>query len=306
MNHKEPYILIIGGSNIDIFGQSHQPLTYHESNLGQIHMALGGVGRNIAENCARLNLNTYFISALGDDFYGQEVLKHAQSIQLNMEHSLIVKRANTATYLSILDHDKDLLLGINDMAILDLLDVSFLESKAVLIENAQLCVLDTNLSQEVLDYCLNNFKSVPFFVDGVSAIKVLKIKNHLDKIHTLKINHHEAQALLDDPKLDFLNQSLAFTSKRTIITHGAYGAYWMETNHIKHYPTKALPLVNATGAGDAFMAALVYAYVHDYNQDLSMHLAQSSAAINLSSSHSIHPDFNEDSLLKTLKENYDV
>ncbi|MCB9052383.1 MAG: hypothetical protein H6556_23355 [Lewinellaceae bacterium] len=64
-------ITILGAANIDLTGFSHQPLRYGDSHQGALKISLGGVGRNIAENLARLGLPTRLICSIGDDIYGQ-------------------------------------------------------------------------------------------------------------------------------------------------------------------------------------------------------------------------------------------
>ena len=52
----KPFVCVIGGMNIDLQGSSNQPLVFNDSNPGEIVMSAGGVGRNIAENIAKLSL----------------------------------------------------------------------------------------------------------------------------------------------------------------------------------------------------------------------------------------------------------
>ena len=47
--------VVIGGANVDIMGIADQALRPQDSNPGTIRTTLGGVGRNIAENLARLD-----------------------------------------------------------------------------------------------------------------------------------------------------------------------------------------------------------------------------------------------------------
>lgn len=47
--------VVIGGANVDIMGIADQALRSQDSNPGTIRTTLGGVGRNIAENLARLD-----------------------------------------------------------------------------------------------------------------------------------------------------------------------------------------------------------------------------------------------------------
>lgn len=298
---SQPYVLIIGGTNMDVFGQATQSLVYGESNIGTITTAYGGVGRNIAENCARLNLKTILLSALGADAYGHQIRNHAQTINLNMEHCVISDTHPTATYLSVLDENNDLLLGINAMDVLDLLDVPFIQNHRSLIENAHVCVLDTNLPQATLDYLLTHFKNTRFFVDGVSSSKVIKIKPHLHAIDTLKINKNEAQVLMGTPNdANFLR--LAQKVRHVVITFGKDGALLIKQGKSYPFAAYASQIVNTTGAGDAFLAGLIYGIMHDYDYQASMHFALASAAITLKSKQSIHPEFSETLLLKTIKE----
>ena len=64
------YIAGIGGANVDIHGQSLAPIIMRDSNPGKLHTSMGGVVRNVLENCARLGLKTQLASAVGDDDYG--------------------------------------------------------------------------------------------------------------------------------------------------------------------------------------------------------------------------------------------
>ena len=49
-------IAVVGGANMDIGGFPSAALVPGDSNPGQVRMSVGGVGRNIAENAARLGL----------------------------------------------------------------------------------------------------------------------------------------------------------------------------------------------------------------------------------------------------------
>ena len=56
-------VVVVGGANVDIQGQVLRAFIPGDSNPGRIVRACGGVGRNIAENCARLGMPTWFIAA---------------------------------------------------------------------------------------------------------------------------------------------------------------------------------------------------------------------------------------------------
>ena len=75
MNENNPYILVLGASIVDIIGFSKREFKAKDSIPGSIKISLGGVCRNIAENLARVGINTEFISILGDDANGRRSLR---------------------------------------------------------------------------------------------------------------------------------------------------------------------------------------------------------------------------------------
>lgn len=299
----EPYVLVIGGSNVDIQGFPNDKLIARDSNIGTVKVSLGGVGRNIAENCARLGIPTRLMSVIGDDPYGQKILKEAQTIGLNMQDTLVIKGTSTSTYLSILDETHDMALAINHMDSIEKLSVEYIRAKRSIIEHAQVCVLDTNLSQAVLDYLLTSFPKTTFFVDPVSTKKALKIKDHLKHIHTLKPNRMEAEALTDSPPDASIREiGSKLTCKRSFISLGSKGVTVFEGSHAHHFNTSPIEVVNATGAGDAFMAGLVYAYLKGKDLKESATVAMAAARLALVHPDTINPNLNERTLNETLKE----
>ena len=299
----EPYILVIGGSNIDIQGFPKEKLIQRDSNIGTVKMSLGGVGRNIAENCARLGVPTRLMSVIGDDPYGQKILKEAQAIGLNMQDTVVLSGESTSTYLSILDETHDMAMAINHMDSIEKLTVDHIRAKRSIIEHAQLVVLDTNLSQAVLDHLLTQYPKTKFFVDTVSTKKALKIKDHLKHIHTLKPNRMEAEVLTgSSEKTPLLELGYQLKCKRSFISLGSQGVQVFEGKTHLHFPTKPIEVVNATGAGDAFMAGLVYAYLKGYDIKETCLTAMAASRLALSHPDTINPNLNEQSLHETLKE----
>ena len=299
----EPYVLVIGGSNIDIQGFPKEKLIQRDSNIGTVKMSLGGVGRNIAENCARLGVPTRLMSVIGDDPYGQKILKEAQAIGLNMQDTVVLSGESTSTYLSILDETHDMAMAINHMDSIEKLTVDHIRAKRSIIEHAQLVVLDTNLSQAVLDHLLTQYPKTKFFVDTVSTKKAMKIKDHLKNIHTLKPNRMEAEVLTrSSEKTPLLELGSQLKCKRSFISLGSQGVQVFEGKTHLHFPTKPIEVVNATGAGDAFMAGLVYAYLKGYDIKETCLTAMAASRLALSHPDTINPNLNEQSLHETLKE----
>ena len=54
MTSPPPYVVVVGGANMDLKARSAATLVTGTSNPGSTRMSPGGVGRNVAENLARL------------------------------------------------------------------------------------------------------------------------------------------------------------------------------------------------------------------------------------------------------------
>ncbi|MDD3704536.1 MAG: carbohydrate kinase family protein [Clostridiaceae bacterium] len=302
------YISVIGGSNMDIIGFPYKELILKDSNPGQVKIALGGVGRNIAENLVHLGVPTKLISAIGEDIYGKRILEHAISIGLDMSSSLISSQIPTSVYLAILDEKGDMMAAINHMKVLDEISVEFIQNKKQVIENSKICIIDTNIPTDVIDYILDNFKSTDFFLDTVSGVKAQKVKNRIGAFHTIKPNRLEAE-LLSGIKTDSFANMIKATEyfltqgvKRVFITLGADGVFFNDGSIHKLIPNPKIKVVNATGAGDAFLAALAFCHFNNYGIDESARFSMTAAILALSYEETINPGISEKNVKNKMKE----
>ncbi len=283
-NNNLLYAVVIGGVNIDIGGRSDALLVQRDSNPGSVTMSLGGVGRNIAHNMSLLGVNVKMLTAFGDDFYAQTIAASCGELGIDISGALRIPDAHTSTYLFIDDHDGDMALAVSDMKIYDHVTPEYIESRLPLINNAKVVVADTNIPQETLEYLAENC-TAPLFIDPVSTIKAVKIKNILGKIHTLKPNKIEAELLSgvsikDDASLKEAAQALLNTGmQRVFISLGSGGVYAADHNEQVHVPCFKAIARNATGAGDAFMGTLTWAFTQEKSLKDSAIYASAAAAL---------------------------
>lgn len=305
---EQPYICIVGGTNIDIQGFPNNDLILKDSNPGEVKISLGGVGRNIGENLVRLGIETKLISAVGDDVYGRKILDESRLIGLNMEHSLILKENVTSTYLSILDVTGDMIVAISHMDIIDKVSVDFIKNKKHIIENSKLCIIDTNIPKETIEYILTNHKDVDFFLDTVSTTKAKKIKNMIGYFHTIKPNKLEAEMLSGikiNNETDLKSAANYFLEKgvkRVFISLGEEGMYYDDGVNSNHIRTQKVHVVNATGAGDACLAALAYSHFNNFDIEHSARFSMSAAILAVSHENTINPNISVENINKNMKE----
>lgn len=260
------YAVVVGGVNMDIGGRAFAPLVNADSNPGNVTMSLGGVGRNIAHNLALLGTDVRLLTAYGDDVYGQKIAASCGELGIDASHALRLSDERTSTYLYIADEQGEMALALSDMEVCKRITPSYLSANLPLLQNAQVIIADTNLPEESLVFLAENCQQ-PLFCDPVSTTKAEKLLPILTRIHTLKPNRLEAALLSGVPirqKEDVPRAAQALLEKgvhRLFISMGAEGVYAATQEQQLWLPNLPGNMVSTTGCGDAFMAALVWAYL---------------------------------------------
>lgn len=288
------YVVVVGGVNVDIGGRAFAPLTAADSNPGSVSFTLGGVGRNIAHNLSLLGTDVRLLTAYGDDLNGERVAASCSTLGIDLSHALRVHDAATSTYLYLTGPDGEMALAVSDMAVCDRITPAYLSANLSLLQNAQLVVADTNISAESLAFLAENL-TVPLFIDPVSTKKAEKIRPILSHIHTLKPNRLEAELLSGVPirtpedvkrAADVL---LGMGVHRLFISLGAEGVYAAMGDESLRLPNLPGTPVNTTGCGDAFMAALVWAYLSGMDLRGTAMAGLAAGSIAMESSETINP-----------------
>lgn len=266
VNESNNDVIVIGGSNVDITGNLTKVYYTQDSNPGAINMSLGGVGRNIAENLAHLGLHVQLVTALGDDVYGEEILKHCQSV--GIDTALVKKYSDyrTSVYMQIMDHEGQLQIAVSDMDIVKHITPTMLDSYKHHFENAKAIIIEGNLEVDAIQYMAKHYGKKLFF-DPVSIKKAEKIKGLSLLCITPNLEEAKKIAASDGSENEMLLK-LRENIQIPMITLGEEGVAFMN-NDFHIIPPKKTHVKNVTGAGDAFMAGVVYGFMKDLeSQDM--------------------------------------
>lgn len=307
--NKGSFVTILGGSNVDIVGFSYTGLKLHDSNPGNIKFSLGGVGRNIGENLARMGVEAKLITVLGDDMYGKRIVEEGRNIGLDIEHSLILLGEATSTYMSVLDNSGDMKVAISSMDIYNRMTIDFIKSKKNIFEDSKICVIDTNIPTDVIEYVLNNFKSTRFVLDTVSSKKAQKVKDLIGKFYMIKPNRIEAEILSGikiESEQDLEKAGEYFRNlgvEKVFISMGEDGVYYNTGKNRGIYKPNHVEMVNANGAGDAFVAGLVYSELNDFDEIEMLKFASACSALTVTHKDTINPNMSLDNIYKKMEEN---
>lgn len=256
------YVCVIGGSNVDIICTPYQQLNLQDSNPSSIDVTAGGVGRNIAENLARLSCKVKLITVLGNDANAATICDNARLVGIDLSHSMRVDMP-TSMYVAINDCNNDMFVASSSMKSAQMLTQEFLSTKLDVLNGSSCIVIDANM-YHILPYVVS-VATVPIFVEAVSTAKLLLIRPHLKNIFALKVNHDEALALcgVDVDGVSSAQSCYNYLEGKVqnlYVTNSA-GVYVCNKGGTFFVPRLNAPVVNTTGAGDSFLAGVVLGYV---------------------------------------------
>ena len=293
---KASKITVFGAANVDITGFPDGKLVYKDANIGSMKTTAGGVGRNIAENLKHLDFEVELISVFGDDPLSNFLIKDCQNKGLKIARSLFLKNMLASTFIAILDHQNDLAVGISAMQLYDDLEDSWFISNLPHQIDAEYIILETNLSSKILQKIVEKYPDKKFVLDTVSGKKALRAKAILKHLHLLKTNLLEAEMMSgikvkNDKDLEklvsyFISQGV----DKVFITLGKQGVIYGTKDFIEQQKPVKAEVKNTIGAGDSFVAGLVYADIlHKSIKDMATY-GMRMAALTVSHTEAVNPE----------------
>ncbi|HET8614677.1 MAG TPA: PfkB family carbohydrate kinase [Actinomycetales bacterium] len=316
--NESPSVVVLGGSNLDIKARSTERLQPGTSNPGTGSMSAGGVGRNIAENLARLGTRTVLVSSVGRDAAGETVLAQSAAAGVVLDH---VHRTDgaTGTYVALLDDDGELVAAVSDMAAADELGPDQVDAVRDVIASAALVVVDGNLPPAAVDVALEraHLAGVRVIVEPVSGPKAARLVPQLTPkrpLYGITPNRDELAALTGLP-----TRTQRQVERAVAALHAqGVGLVWvrlaergsmLSERHPDGTTTRhdldALPTTvrDVTGAGDSMLAAFCHALLEGNDPAQAARYGHAAAALTIASSQTVRSDLTARLLESTLLEN---
>ena len=296
---------VVGAANIDIGGFPRGRVTLQDSNPGRIVLSAGGVGRNIACNLARLGVETHLVAPLGTDAFADIVRSDCARAGVDTGLCYTFPGAASSSYLYIADLNGDMQMAVNDMDICLRMTPEALSDRLDALNAMDAVVLDANLPEETIAWLAAQVRA-PLTADAVSAAKARRLLGALPGLRMLKPNALEAEVLTGLPVHDpasaeaAARRLVAMGVRQVCITLGERGACCADSSGVQYLPCMPVQLTNATGAGDAFTAALVWAGLDGRSLIDAVRAGMAAAALTVESEQTVNPELSEQALLKRM------
>lgn len=291
----ETRISVIGGANVDLSATLNDAFIASDSNPGHIDIGYGGVARNIAHNLSLLGAQTQLLTVFGGDLFGGLLHDYCHQQGIDVHLSERESSVRTGVYLCINNHGGEMIAAVADTEAIRAITPEWLAKRNGEINQSEFIVADTNITEDAIRYLLENV-TVPLFVDGVSTTKAHRVMNALRKcklpyLHTLKLNLKEALAVTDSATYAEAAQRLLDAGVAHVyITLGSEGVYCRNSAEEWLFPALPGDVVNTTGAGDAFLAGVVYAHAKGIEFPKTAQYGLMAARATLMSPKAVNPD----------------
>lgn len=299
----EQKVLAIGGSTYDITASILGTPVPCDSNPSRIYGGAGGVGRNIAENIARMGIKTSMITAFGNDAFSGALIASCEDVGMDVSQAIRFSRGTSGIYLSIMDKEGELQYAASDLTLIEQIPCAEFEKRADYLRSFPYLLLDANLTEPMLQ-TIAGITDAKIVCDAVSVTKALRLRAILPRIEAVKVNRAELAAIAgveltapEDVKRA-AERLLSQGVKRVFITMGMDGSCCYTENGAWSCPAFPADVVNVTGAGDAFTAAVTYGMINGYSNEKILRLGTAASHIALRSEKAVSPEMNEAALLQ--------
>ena len=234
-------------------------------------MLPGGKGANQAVAAARLGADVTMIGCVGEDAYGEIVLKNFQK---NMVDTSCIKKVAEPTgvaYITIAENDNSIILvqGANACVDRSLIDKYQAQILAADIGITQ-CEIPIETIRYLIDFCAEN--DVRLILNPAPTPEIAP--EYLAKVTFLTPNEIEINQLFQQDAQTVLREH----PNQIIMTYGAKGVRYHDGEKLMEVPSYKVPVIDTTGAGDTFNAAFAVAYAKDQELEKAITFANLAAS----------------------------
>ena len=308
---REGPVLVIGSAGIDIVGRPRESLQAGATTPGIIRTSAGGVGRNVAENLARLGTEVVLITAVGDDAEGRMLLEQTAAVGVDVSPSLVVPDRSTGAYLGVLNDSGALQFALDDMRVADALTSEHLRSHAALFQRAAAVFVDGNLPARTLSTAVSLARraGAPLAADPATAGLAPRLVPHLAKLWLVACNEAEGGVLCtcDAPPegiarvVDSARRLVGAGVQIAVVAMAAFGVGYASPSGSGHVPALRTEIADPTGAGDALTAATLFALLNEIPVDEAVRLGVAEASLALRAPGTTDPDLTLETLYEQLR-----
>ena len=266
--------LCIGQTAYNIVAVSSDfPVENTKNKFEKVQDCPGGPAANMAYLFGKYGVDTYIGSATGDDSYATIVKKELERVGVHTEYMETVFEKKTSSAFILIGQKN------NSRTIYDV------TTEPLFLKKTEFQINPDIIESDGYDYgatlaAFNRFPdALTILHAGMYNKEIMELckytkyivasKEFAETVSGSRVNYENPQSLVTVYS-QLVNK---FPGKTIVVTLEDKGAMYMDNNQIKVMPGLNLKIVDSTGAGDTFLAALGYALGQGYDMEKSITFA---------------------------------
>ncbi len=290
MNVNKPIITVVGSYAAGLTMRVKRFPTVGETLMGHSYNQLhGGKGSNQAIGCARLGAQVNFIACIGNDLQGKNALALYKDEKISCDFVKITNHLPTGVGFIIVNENGDNIITL-DLGANRELNCEYIEELSGVIASSDVLLIQLEIPTDTVYTAAKIAKKF-----GVKVIlnpaPFQRFSNDIwQYIDIVTPNEKEAKLILgyspdEEVEIESLAKELVEKTKTdSIITLGGRGVCLSKCSQNtieKMIPVRTVDVVDSTGAGDTFNAALGVAVAEGMSLNKAIRFASAAATLSV-------------------------
>jgi sugar/nucleoside kinase (ribokinase family) len=279
-------IVVVGELNVDIIvvGTSELPILGRELIASDITVCPGSSSANCASGLARIGNDVLFIGKVGDDDFGRLMIRSLKTRGVDTSAVIVDPSIRTGITISVAVGDDRAMvtyLGSIESLRFDEVNPSLFDGRTHL--HLSSYFLQRGLSPDYPKlFALAKERGLTTSLDlGWDSFNTWngKLWDVLPYIDLFIPNETEIAMITDEKDVERALKKVASKARLAVVKLGPHGAMALANGRIVRRPPFKVNVVDTTGAGDAFNAGFIHAYLQGLSIEDALDLGNACGAI---------------------------
>jgi ribokinase len=248
----------LGGCNLDFIQKVPRfIMPDDEVEIKELTLSIGGSASNFTVGISRLNVKTGIIGRIGDDYFGRLAVGEFKKEGVDTKR-LVMEDEKTGMSFIAVDPEGErsmyTFIGANEKFSLKKEDINYIKASQLL--------HITQMYKNVVNKASKHANFLSFNPGAIlSSFGYSKLEKIIRRTDILFLNKKEMSILTGTTGNEGASILLDIGAKMVIMTCGEQGANLYTETGIIHSPARKTKVEDTTGAGDAFAAGFIAAYI---------------------------------------------
>ncbi len=277
-------VIAVGNANVDLMSVIDRIPEEDEETLAlDFKIVPGGSASNFVAALSRLGVSTGLIASIGEDIFGQIILNNLKNERVDISHIKIVKNTLSGIVMILVDKKGNRRMiahrGANLLLNKDDIKIEYLKSAKII----HLSGTRLEIAEHIAFIAKKENLTISFDPGSVIAsLGIEKCKNILKNTDILFANRVE---IIKMTKLQDVLKGAHELIKRgpsiVVVKMGSEGSLAVTKDQEIKMPAFKVKVINTTGAGDAFNAGFIKAFLNKMNLGEALKIGNAVAALSI-------------------------